>query len=398
VIAAGPATDITWLIAAAVLLVVASLISWGLRLEADAERERRGIASRAPIGFWGPNWGRLLVAVVVLAAVCLGAVLIWDGPRGASAARPVPATLRVSLSSAHLAAHHVLGATHTAARAVSAAMPAAPRGPVAHVAITVEDRTIEIAPGVRYHAWTFNGHVPGPIIHVRQGQRVDVTFTNHGAMSHSLDLHAASLPPDQAFKDVLPGHSMHVSFVARTPGVFLYHCVTAPAVAHIANGMYGAMIIDPKVPLPRAARSFVLTAGEWYADSSTPANLNYAKALAMTPDYTSFNGRAFGYDERPLHVQPGERVRFYVLNAGPNLVLPFHVVGGIFDRAYPDGDMTHWLRDVQTTDVAPGGAAIFDVHFRSKGVYGFVSHSFANAEKGDIGTILVGSAHGSMSH
>ena len=394
-IAAALAADITWLIAAAVLLVVASLISWGLRLEADAERERRGLSPREPAGFWGPNLGRGIVAAAAVTAVSLGAFWIWDAPRGANAARAVHPTLRVSSSRPHSAVHHVLAAVHTAP---AAALPEVPRGPVAHVAITVEDRTIEIAPGVTYNAWTYNGHVPGPTIHVRQGQRVDITFTNHGAMPHSLDLHgAASLAPDKAFKDVLPGHSLHVSFVAKTPGVFLYHCVTAPAVEHIANGMYGAMIIDPKKPLP-PARSFVLTAAEWYPDASAPAHLNYAKAMAMTPDYTTFNGRAFGYDERPLHIKPGERVRLYVLNAGPNLVLPFHVVGGIFDRAYPDGDMTHWLRDVQTTDVAPGGAAIFDVHFSTAGVYGFVNHSFASAEKGDIGTILVGSARGSMSH
>jgi nitrite reductase (NO-forming) len=395
VLATGPAADITWLLASAVLLVVASLISWGLRLEAEAERERRGLAPRSSRGFLAPHLGRGVVVAAAVIAVSLGAFWIWDAPRGANAARPVPvlATLPVASATPHSALHHLAGAVHEA----PAAMPAALHGPVAHVAITVEDRTIEIAPGVQYRAWTFNGHVPGPTIHVRQGQRVDVTFTNHGMMPHSLDMHAASLPPDQAFKDVLPGHSLHVSFVATTPGVFLYHCVTAPAVEHIANGMYGAMIVDPKVPLP-PARSFVLTAGEWYTDGSTPANLSFAKALAMTPDYMSFNGRAFGYDERPLHVQPGEHVRFYVLNAGPNLVLPFHVVGGIFDRAYPDGDLTHWLRDVQTTDVAPGGSAIFDVRFRRKGVYGFVSHSFASAEKGDIGTILVGSAHGTMSH
>jgi nitrite reductase (NO-forming) len=188
-----------------------------------------------------------------------------------------------------------------------------------------------------------------------------------------------------------------VSFRAERPGVYLYHCVTAPAVGHIANGMYGAMVVDPARPLPRA-KSFVLTAGEWYSDGATPAHLDYHKALAMTPDYMSFNGRAFQYDDRPLHVKPGERVRFYVVNAGPNLVLPFHIVGGIFDRAYVDGDMTHWLRDVQTTDVPPGGAAIFDVRFATRGVYGFVNHSFASAEKGQIGTVLVGSARGTMSH
>jgi len=268
---------------------------------------------------------------------------------------------------------------------------------VAHIKIAVEDRTIEIAPGVRYAAWTFNGHVPGPIIHVRQGQRLDVTFTNHGSMPHSLDFHSARVAASAAFKDVPPGHTLRFSFVAERPGVYLYHCVTAPAVAHIANGMYGAMIVDPARPLP-PAKSFVLTAGEWYTDGASPAHLDYRKAMAMTPDWSTFNGRAFQYNDHPMHVAAGERVRFYVVNAGPNLVVPFHIVGGIFDRAYVDGDTGHWLRDVQTTDVPPGGAAIFDVRFPLSGVYGFVNHAFANAERGEIGTVLVGSARGAMSH
>jgi nitrite reductase (NO-forming) len=330
--------------------------------------------------------------VLALAAAGLGAVSAWRAPAeagGVPAAAPSHALPRATVAAAVIGHHHIAAPSGPA----PVALPEIARGPAAHVAITVEERTIEIAPGVRYAAWTFNGHVPGPMIHVRQGQRVDVTFTNHGSMPHSVDFHSARVAPDSAFRDVPPGHSLHFSFVAERPGVYLYHCVTAPAVAHIANGMYGAMIVDPARPLP-AAKSFVLTAGEWYADDSTPARLDYDKALAMTPDWATFNGRAFQYNDRPLHVKPGERVRFYVLNAGPNLVVPFHLVGGIFDRAYVDGDMSHWLRDVQTTDVPPGGAAIFDARFPAQGVYGFVNHAFANAEKGEMGTVLVGSARG----
>ena len=118
----------------------------------------------------------------------------------------------------------------------------------------------------------------------------------------------------------------------------------------------------------------------------------------MQPDIVTFNGYANQYADHPLRVQPGERLRFYVLNAGPNLVTPFHLVGGIFDRAYQDGDMTRWLTGVQTTDVAPGGAGAFDARFDTAGVYGFVSHSFANVDKGEIGAIEVGDVHGTMTH
>jgi nitrite reductase (NO-forming) len=392
------APDAAWVYAAVVLLVVAWLLSWGLSLEAQDDRDRRGVPPQAIRRPWRSTRVLVLASVIALTAVGIGATWASHGPRRALAQAPVKTPAHpLGRSTLVSAKHGHAGAPAWAPRTEPVALPPVARGRVVRVRITVEDRTLEIAPGVRYAAWTFNGHVPGPMIHVRQGQRVDVTFTNHGDMPHSLDFHAGRLAADKAFRDVMPGHSLHVSFVVERPGVYLYHCVTAPAVGHIANGMYGAMVVDPARPLPRA-KSFVLAAGEWYTDGETPAHLDYQKAMSMVPDYESFNGRAFQYNDRPLHVRPGERVRFYVVNAGPNLVVPFHLVGGIFDRAYVDGDLSHWLRDVQTTDVAPGGGAAFDVRFPTSGVYGFVNHSFANAEKGQIGTILVGNAHGSMAH
>jgi nitrite reductase (NO-forming) len=398
VIFSGVEFDVAWIFAAAVLLVAAWLLAWGLSLEAQDNRERRGIAPAGSAAAWAPDRRRALAFALALTAVGLGATWASHGsPSSSEQAGSVVARARGAPRATLVSSVRVHRHGKTVTRREPAALPPVARGRVVHVHITVEDRVLQIAPGVRYVAWTFNGHVPGPIIHVRQGQRLDVTFTNHGTMPHSLDFHSARVAADRAFRDVLPGHSLHVSFVAERPGVYLYHCVTAPAVAHIANGMYGAMIVDPARPLPRA-RSFVLTAGEWYTDGGTPAHLDFAKAMAMTPDWSTFNGRAFQYDDAPLHAAPGERVRFYVVNAGPNLVVPFHLVGAIFDRAYVDGDVSHWIRNVQTTDVAPGGAAIFDARFPTRGVYGFVNHAFANAERGEIGTLLVGNAHGTMSH
>jgi nitrite reductase (NO-forming) len=399
---AAVAPNAAWIYAAVVLLIVAWLLSWGLRLEAEDDRERRGAPAPKPASFWSAGGTRALALALALVAIALGSTWALEGPAAAPAqaapAPPAHGLPRATLVAAVTGHHHSAGRRVAALpQAEPAALPDAPPGPVAHVKIVVEDRIIEIAPGVRYAAWTFNGHVPGPIIHVRLGQRLDVTFTNHGSMPHSLDFHSARVAADAAFKDVAPGQTLKFSFVAQRAGVYLYHCVTAPAVVHIANGMYGAMIVDPARPLPRA-KSFVLTAGEWYTNAGSPAHLDYRKAMAMTPDWSTFNGRAFQYNDHPLRVSPGQRVRFYVVDAGPNLVVPFHIVGGIFDRAYVDGDMWHWLRDVQTTDVPPGGAAIFDVRFPVAGVYGFVNHSFANAERGEIGTVLVGSARGTMSH
>jgi len=386
----GFGIDAAWVTASAVLLVVAWLLAWGLSLEARDERERRGERRGFAVGVLTPSRGRAVAVAAALTAVGLGATWATHGPASSTSTGPAAVPAHVALVAVSMRRLH-----HAAAE--PAALPPVARGRVVRLTITVEDRVLEIAPGVRYAAWTFNGHVPGPVIHARQGQRVEVMFRNHGTMPHSLDFHSARIAPDKAYRDVAPGRSLRISFVAERPGVYLYHCVTAPAVGHIANGMYGAMIVDPIHPLP-PAQSYVLTAGEWYTDHSSPARLDFEKAMAMTPDWATFNGRAFQYNDAPLHAARNEHVRFYVVNAGPNLVVPFHLVGGIFDRAYVDGDVSHWLRNVQTTDVAPGGAAIFDARFPVAGVYGFVNHAFANADKGEIGTLLVGSARGSMSH
>lgn len=284
---------------------------------------------------------------------------------------------------------------------LAARVPQTQPGPVARFTMAVANRVVTIAPGVRYRAWTFDGRAPGPVLHVRQGQRVDVTFRNDGTIPHSFDIHAARIDAGKAFRDVLPGKSIRFSFVARDPGVFLYHCVTSPAVMHIANGMFGALIVEPAKPLPRVDEQFVLVASEWYLDRSgagKPAELSLGKALAMNPDWVTFNGFASRYVNRPLHVRPHDSARFYVVNAGPNLPLPFHLVGGVFDRAYPDGDVTHPLTGIQTADVPPGGSAIFDTRFDQPGLYGFVSHMFASAEKGAVGDIAVGNARGTMTH
>src|SRR5829696_8445196 len=139
-----------------------------------------------------------------------------------------------------------------------------PAGDVVKVHMTLKDVTIEIAPGVRYQAWGFEGGAPGPVIHVRQGQTVEMTLTNGGAIPHSIDFHAARVAPNKAFRDVAPGESFTFRFKASAPGVYMYHCGTKPVLAHIANGMYGAIIVEPAKPLPPADREYALVASEWY--------------------------------------------------------------------------------------------------------------------------------------
>ena len=164
----------------------------------------------------------------------------------------------------------------TAHAAASATLPAAPAGPVARVRLDMSHSTISIAPGIRYDAWTFNGSAPGPVIHVRVGQTVRVTLHNAAPMPHSVDFHAAQVAPNVAFADVQPGQSRTFSFVAKVPGVFMYHCGTSPTFVHIANGMYGAIVVEPR-GLPKVDRQYVLVSSERYRDKpglGAPAGLD----------------------------------------------------------------------------------------------------------------------------
>lgn len=259
------------------------------------------------------------------------------------------------------------------------------------VEVVAEDRTVTIASGVTYQAWTFGGSVPAPIIHVRQGQTINVTFTNRGTMQHSLDFHAAVTPPSVNYVEVQPGHSIKYSFVARVAGAFLYHCGTPPVLLHIGNGMYGVLVVDPVKPLPPADRSYVIAQSEWYTQqvSGKLMGASYEKMLVERPDEVVFNGAAFQYRDHPLVAGAGERIRLYVVDAGPNLWSSFHVIGAIFDKVYPDGDAAHALSGVSTYSVGPGAGAIFDLVLPEAGQYPFVDHDMAHAMVGAIGILDV---------
>jgi len=285
--------------------------------------------------------------------------------------------------------------------AVPATLPAAPAGAVANVRLDISHSTVSIAPGIRYDAWTFGGTAPGPVIHVRVGQTVRVTLHNASPMPHSVDFHAAQVAPNVAFSDVLPGQNKTFSFVASVPGVFMYHCGTAPAFVHIANGMYGAIVVEPP-NMPKADREYVLVGSEWYLNKAglgSPASLDVTKAEQMTPDWVTWNGYAAQYKTHPLTASPGETVRFWVVDAGPSLNTEFHVVGTILARAWVNADLVDAPQhDIQTAVVPAGGGGVFDVKIDKPGLYPFVSHSFASVQMGQVGILNVGQVPGTMSH
>ena len=311
-------------------------------------------------------------------------------------ARPTPSFAGIAPANAD-----ALAAAHNA---YPAALPATTAGPVLNVHIGISHHVLSIAPGIKYEAWTFDGGVPGPVIHARQGQTVRVTLTNHAPMPHSVDFHAARVAPDKDFVDIMPGKSFTFSFTAGDPGVFMYHCGTKPVLAHIANGMYGAIVVDPSNPklLPSVHHAYVLVSGEWYLNApgdKQPASLDMVKAHQMTPDWVTWNGYAGQYVKHPLTAHPGHTVRFYVVDAGPSLDTDFHVVGTVLQRAWLDAAVTDPpLHGIQTATVPAGGGGIFDVTISKPGLYPFVTHSFASVDMGAVGLLNVGGVTGTMSH
>ena len=268
----------------------------------------------------------------------------------------------------------------------AAAAPGPAEAETVKVDLVAKHRKVTIAPGVKMKAWTFNGKVPGPVIRVEEGDTIEVALRNADRMmAHSVDFHAAQVSPQHGFADVPPGETRTFSFVARRPGVFLYHCGTSPVLQHIGMGMYGAILVDPaggRAP----AREKVLVQSEFYGPVEHGLiHPTYRAMQTRDPTFAAFNGRAFHYRDNPIDVPVGEPVRLYVVAAGPTLGSDFHVVGEIFDTVQPDGNPLNLLSGVSTYGVPAGGGAMFELSFDEAGRYPFVTHSFRWADAGALG-------------
>lgn len=265
--------------------------------------------------------------------------------------------------------------------------------------IPITHDTIEISKGVKYEGWTFGGTVPGPVLRVREGDLVRVKVINESPMPHSIDFHAARIPANVAYGMILPKDTLDFEFTARDPGAYMVHCGTPPITVHIMQGMYFTIIVDPKNGWgTRADKEFVLVQSEFYTKQDSAAKTHHpdiGAAMSKNASYVVFNGRAGQYRDNPLEVDVGDRIRIFVVNAGPSLRSDFHVVGAVFDRVYPDGNPRNVLEKVQTVSIPAGGGAVFETIFEEgasgEGLYPFVTHSFADAEKGAVGIIKVGS-------
>ena len=281
-------------------------------------------------------------------------------------------------------------------------LPAVPAGPVKRFRVDVlMHRTKVSADSPPLRVWSFgvNGRfmrgtgVSPPMV-VEQGDRVDVTFRNgssramHVNMPHSLDMHAAELAPNVAFRTIAPGATAHYSFVARDPGVFMYHCATEPMVWHLGAGMVGMFVVKPR-NLPPVDRELWLVQQEYFLPRVPGGDPDYTKMLAERPDVIAFNGYADQYLRHPIRVRAGERIRMYVLNPGPTHTSSFHVIGAIFDRTQSEG-----VRGgpAQVMTLAPSTGGYVDFTLRQEGAFPFVDHNFASMAKGAMGALVTAHA------
>ena len=286
-------------------------------------------------------------------------------------------------------------------KAFDAALPPAPSspdgGPMTHRhTFTVKEQVMQVGGGVTQRRMTFNGQVPGPVLRGKVGDTFEITLVNDGTMSHSLDFHAGITPPDKAMRSINPGESLVYTFKAQHSGIWLYHCSTSPMSLHLAAGMHGAVIIDPP-GLPAVDREYAIVASEVYLgpEGGEP---NTDKIAAKTPDLMTFNGVAFQYHQQPLKAKVGERVRFWVMAAGPSLPTSFHAVGLHFDQVFFEGAWAlggpnrigaAWSGGSQALGLQPAQGGFVECVASEPGHYVFVSHSFADMEKGAHGVLEV---------
>ncbi|MDQ3003622.1 MAG: copper-containing nitrite reductase [Fibrobacterota bacterium] len=266
------------------------------------------------------------------------------------------------------------------------------------VRLEIKEVEKELAPGVRYVFWTFGGSVPGQFIRVREGDLVEFHLSNHqdNKMPHNIDLHAVTGPGGGASASMTaPGHTSVFSFTVMNPGLFVYHCATAPVGMHIANGMYGLILVQPKAGLPKVDKEYYVMQSEFYTQGRTGQEglqaFNMEKAVKEEADYVVFNGSMGAMsDDKAITAKVGEKVRLFVGNGGPGLVSSFHVIGEIFDRVYSWGGLKADQEQVQTILIPSGGSAIAEFGADFPGTYILVDHSIFRAfNKGALGMLKV---------
>lgn len=254
-----------------------------------------------------------------------------------------------------------------------------------------------LADGTDYVFWTYNQTVPGPLLRARVGDTIELTLSNHPTSTHqhSIDLHAVTGPGGGAgLTKVKPGESKTISFKALNPGVFVYHCASGNVPTHIANGLYGLIIIEPEKGMPNVDREFYVVQGEFYTSGSIGEkglqDFSPGKMLNESPEYIVLNGRVKSLTARnSLKAKTGETIRIFFGNAGVSKIASFHIIGEIFDRVYPEAALNTIHSSVQTTLVPSGGAVVVELKLESSGTFILLDHAISRIDRGAYGLLQV---------
>lgn len=256
--------------------------------------------------------------------------------------------------------------------------------------LRVKEVLSEVAPGIYFNFWTFDGHVPGPMLRIREGDTVVLSLTNDPSSlhHHNIDLHAATgQGGGAALTDVAPGETKTFKWKALNPGLYIYHCAMSNVSTHNSHGQYGLILVEPKGGLPKVDKEFYVVQGELYTLGQIGKKgltvFDSDALIAGQPNYVTFNGKI---ESAPrMHAKVGDHIRIYVGNGGVNLISSFHVIGEIFDTVYPEGAMgegSSLFHNVQTTEVLPGGATIVEFKVDVPGKYLLVDHALSRMNKG----------------
>jgi nitrite reductase (NO-forming) len=348
----------------------------------------------------------LLVAVVALVAAALGLSQSASSQAQVASSQSSLAQVQKSLDSAKPAVDRIgtgaigpeqpLGQPNVARDPSTVPPPITRTEPTTvEFTLTAKEVVAEIADGTTYSFWTFDGTVPGPMLRVMEGDTVKLTLVNPSTnkSGHNIDLHAVNGPGGgAAVTNVNPGESKTFTFKALNAGAYVYHCAFPPPYHHIAQGMYGAILVEPRGGLPKVDREFYVMQGEWYTTGAFAdkghQEFSSAKALAEQPEYFTFNGRVDALTKLyPLHAKVGETIRLFFGDGGPNVGSNFHIIGEIFDKVYSGSPQT-FVANEETWYVPPGSVSTFELKLNEPGQYLLVDHALYRVAKGAAGILM----------
>ncbi len=269
----------------------------------------------------------------------------------------------------------------------AAGLPCSAHASAKTFTLTAERKRVSVGGGMTYNAWTYDGTLPGPVLRVVQGDEVKIDLINHTQDAHGINVHAAQISPQHFSGD--PMKSVSYSFPAEVPGVFIYHCTAAPILDHIAGGMYGMMIVEPKTGWPDGnAQEVTIVQSELYGLPDAHGFIvgSHGKMVEARPDFVVFNGALHKYGvEHPIEIKVGKLVRVFFVNAGPNLTSAFQVTGVLFDTVYKGGNPANAMHGLNTLEVPPSDGAVFEFRVTQPGDYQFMDLNRAQQYKGANG-------------